>query len=155
MLIVWPPLEIQSEDLSGTEERKNRQNLKNIKLHCSIVKLCGPYIIWHVNKERKKARNNPLNTFLQNLHLFRKIEPTCLRYLHKTTQCPCYTQTRNRYGYKFQHCILRFKLCTSVAYGVNKCFCKSAALLQCQRVYSISLYNLCLTNIRKQTVNGK
>lgn len=44
MLIVWPSLEIQS-DLFGTEEKIKKKNLKNIKLHCSVVKLCGPYVI--------------------------------------------------------------------------------------------------------------
>lgn len=65
MLILWPSLEIQLVDPSGNKEKKERQNLKNIKLCCSVAKLCGPYVIWHVKKD-KSLRNNPLNSCLRS-----------------------------------------------------------------------------------------
>ncbi len=71
-------------------DNKKDKTSKNIKLHCSVEKLCGPYAIWR--KKKNKNKEKALETIHASLsqlylHLFRKIEPTCLHYLHKMIQC--------------------------------------------------------------------
>lgn len=113
MSIVWRSLEIQSVDPSFSEKKEEGQNLKNMIHHCSIVKLCVLYVLLCVKKEKKQ--NQPLTLLYKTNICSEKLsQPALLTFTKLSVFHP---KLETGMGTIFSTAFLRFKLCTSVAYG--------------------------------------